>query len=730
MSTISSAPGPRRAFRIAGALVGLAAVFLVAGMALTHVDAGFLRARMEAETLRATGRALAIRGPIHLILWPAPGFVAADVALANIAGGSRPAMVHAVEVQATLDLEALLGQRLVVRSLVLREPDILVERTADGRPNWVFTPQAPPAPARQPGEVLPPPPPFASPPFAHVRLTISSIDLEGGRLAWRDLPRLGAGEFAIRHATAQQQQASSSFTVFLAGQHAATPFSLSLASGPPQALERADAAHPFPLRASLSIGAGDEPDQISVDGQFADPLHGCCFAGLVRARLRALADLDTLFPHAGLPAADAVRLDARVAEAPAGWALTELRAETGQADAARLLPGLAIAHLSVAAPRADAPIVLQATGTLRGRPFTIDGRAVGSLLAWTPGAAPAAAPVEVAASLGAARASLRGTVARAADAATRLDADARLALPDPGAVAAAFGQPFDRHVAVETDGHLAATRDAAGDFAASLTAAHLALGGAAMPPSRFALDRDAGGDTLRVTASLAAQATPWLTWSENASHQPPDFTAVFAGHLVPSALVTGLLGVGGHAISGPLDLAGTLHGAALGGRIDPTQLDGTLAATLVGGTISGALLAPALTATHLPLDGEVRVRCAGFSGHVAGGVVTLASLSLDSRLLAIDGDGTVTLPAGTLALHLRPVVRLGLAAASAPVLVGGTVAAPLAALAHDEQGRVALSFGRGAPAGAACDADPDVAALPAPKPPKPADILRSLGLFR
>ena len=89
-----------------------------------------------------------------------------------------------------------------------------------------------------------------------------------------------------------------------------------------------------------------------------------------------------------------------------------------------------------------------------------------------------------------------------------------------------------------------------------------------------------------------------------------------------------------------------------------------------------------------------------------------------------------TLPAGTLALHLRPVVRLGLAAASAPVTVGGTIAAPEASLAHDEHGRVALSFGRGAPAGAACDANPDVAALPAPKAPKPADILRSLGLFR
>ena len=736
MQATPSAPGPRRAIRIAGALALLVLAFVLAGVALTRVDAGFLRARMEAAAYHATGRRLTIAGPIHLILFPSPGFVASDVALANVDGASRPAMAHASEVQATLDLAALLSRRVIVRSLVLENPDILVERTADGRPNWVFTPPAPAARLHAAGEVLP-----APHPSAHVKLTISSVDIDGGRLAWRNLPRLGqglgSGDVAIDHLVAQQQGEASSFTLYLVGRHAGTPFSLSLAAGPPQALEAADAAHPFPLRASLTLApahghadAPDQlgPDQLGIDGQFADPLHGRGFAGVVHAHLRALADLEGLLPLAHLPAADGVRLVARVAQREAGgWTLSALHAETATADAGRVLPGLALARLKVDAADATAPVVLALAGTLHGEAFTIDGHAVGNLLAWTHGAS-AAAPLDVAVALGRARAGLHGTIARDPDGATRIDAAETLDLPDPGAVAAEFGRPLDRHAAIVVDGRLAAKRAADGDLTATLAAARLLIGAAPMPPSRFELDRHPGGP-LRIAAALG-DARPWLTWNEDFSHQPPDFTAVFDGHLVPASLVAALLGTGG-GISGPLDLAGNLHGTAPDGRIDPATLDGSFAATLVDGTISGGMLAPALRATHLPLGGGIeRVRCAAAVGQVTAGLVQLASLSLDSRLLTIDGDGTVNLPTGALALHLRPVVRLGVAAASAPVLVGGTVAAPEASLAHDERGRVALSFGRGAPAGAACDANPDVAALPAPKAPKPADILRSLGLFR
>ena len=551
-------------------------------MALTRVNAGFLRARMEAAAFHATGRRLTVSGPIHLILWPAPGFVAADVALANIAGGSRPVMARASEVQATLDLAALLGQRVIVRSLVLQDADILVERTADGRPNWVFTPPPRPVSVRSPGEVLP-----ASPP-AHVKLTISSVDIEGGRLTWHNLPALGDGGFAIGHLAAQQQEAASSFTLFLAGQHATTPFALSLAAAPPQALLAADADHPFALRASLTLGRGDPQDQLGIDGQFADPLHGRGFAGVVHARLRALADLQGLFPHADLPVAEAVRLEARVAEGGAGWTVTQLRAETGRVDAARLLPGLTFASFAATAPNASAPLVVNAAGSLRGQAFAIDGTSVGNLLALTQGSA--AAPLDVAASLGAAKASLHGTIDRGADGTVRLDAASTLAMPDPGAAAAAFGGTLDRHVPVVEEGHLAATRDAAGHLTATLATTRLVLGAAPMPASRFELDRQPAGK-LRVALALGNDA-PWLTWSKNTSKQPPEFTAVLAGHLVPAGLVAALLGQDARAIDGPLDFAGSLHGQAPGGRIDLAQLDGQLAATLVDGTISGAFLAP------------------------------------------------------------------------------------------------------------------------------------------
>ena len=125
---------------LAGAAVGTAAV-------LARVDAGFLKGRLEAAVLHATGRTLRIDGAVHFTLLPAPGITASDVALGNLPGGSRPDMVRAAYVAATFDPLALLGRRLAVRSVVVTRPDILLERVADGRPNWVFSPAASPRPA-------------------------------------------------------------------------------------------------------------------------------------------------------------------------------------------------------------------------------------------------------------------------------------------------------------------------------------------------------------------------------------------------------------------------------------------------------------------------------------------------------------------------------------------------------------------------------------------------------
>ena len=716
-------PGKLRRLALVAVAVVLAAGLAVAGLA--RFDAGFLKARLEAAVLRATGRTLAIGGAIHFTLLPAPGITADDVALGNIAGGSRPDMVRAASVAATFDPLALLGRRVVVRSLLLTRPDILVERAPDGRPNWVFSP--PPRPAGSGGTT--------AAPRARFSLTIASLQVDGGRLTWTHVRRPGdGGTFAIGRLVAQQHDAVSSFTLHLVGRHGPTPFTLSLASAPPAALAAAGPSHPFPVRGSLLMGGGGAPDTLALDGQFADPLHGRGFAGVVRVALRDTADLAALFPHAGLPAVANLAASARLAQDDGGrWAVSSLSATGRAADAGRILPGLRLARFSVDAPNRTAPIVVHAAGTLRGQPVALDAPALGNVSFWDAAASAPAGNAPVSIIFRAPRAQLRldGTVGGGADGSRTLTAAGHVGVADPAALAALFGRTVDRHVAVAADGRLALQRSAGGDWSGTVGLDRLLLDGAAMPSTEVRFDRSpVGSPEVKVAEGGAA---PWLAWSGNVTGQPPDGTLVLDAHRVPAALPLALAGVE-RGVSGPLDLTGTIHGLPAGGPIDPDRVSGDFSATLVDGLVAKTLLGPALRMAHLPVEtgGAQRVRCAGATGRIGGGTVTLTSLSLDSRLLAVDGAGTIALARGGLALRLRPVVRLGGAAASAPVAVSGTLDAPAVSLAPDERGRVAFSIGGvgAAPTRVACDANPDVAALPAAKAPKAADILRSLGLFR
>ncbi len=99
------------------------------------VDWNRYRPAFEAAARELTGRPVAIRGPIRLRLLPRPSLSAEDVHIANAAGGSQAEMAHIRTINADLSLADLLTGQLVASSLVLVEPDMLVETVA-GRPNW------------------------------------------------------------------------------------------------------------------------------------------------------------------------------------------------------------------------------------------------------------------------------------------------------------------------------------------------------------------------------------------------------------------------------------------------------------------------------------------------------------------------------------------------------------------------------------------------------------------
>ena len=85
-------------------------VILVAAVLVgpSFIDWNAQKDRITAEALKLTGRALTIDGDISLALLPAPALSADGIRLANIEGGSGPAMVALESLEVRIALMPLL----------------------------------------------------------------------------------------------------------------------------------------------------------------------------------------------------------------------------------------------------------------------------------------------------------------------------------------------------------------------------------------------------------------------------------------------------------------------------------------------------------------------------------------------------------------------------------------------------------------------------------------------
>ncbi|MBT5677628.1 MAG: AsmA family protein, partial [Rhodospirillaceae bacterium] len=87
-----------------------------------------------------TGRHLAIDGDIEISILPTPKLRITDVRLSNLKGAQAADMARLQALDLKLALGPLLSGDVQVASLKLIDPLIELERLADGRENWLFTP--------------------------------------------------------------------------------------------------------------------------------------------------------------------------------------------------------------------------------------------------------------------------------------------------------------------------------------------------------------------------------------------------------------------------------------------------------------------------------------------------------------------------------------------------------------------------------------------------------------
>lgn len=671
-------------------LVVLAAA--AAGVFVATFDMQVAVGRLAAQVHRATGRDLAVAGQIRPVWsWP-PELVADHATLSNPPGLSRPSMATVDQVRVRLALRPLLSGRVDL-DVTLVHPDVLLERG-----NWQFHPEPVPVPTGPSTPSRPPP----------VRTELRWLRVENGQIGVRDAT--GVRTVAVPVATVRLAEGGGgTLTARVAGDHGTAD--LSASAGP--------AGWPLHAQADGSVDAG----VLHIAGMQADA-PGPDTPGHLKAALtiRGLPlALDVAVPAPGHIAPNSP-LPFTLAAAAAGASLT---AQGTVADLAAVsgldaVVSARIPDLPALAPLAGTALPALGAVSFDGRVLDRGGNwAVRSLRLQ---AAPGNLSGDVA--LGwSGRPSLRGTLSS-----TRLDVDALVAaLPRPSAPPSPSPSPSSAPAAIPAapthlipDWALPVRQLGAADVDIAVSLANLVLGRVPVPALAGHVFADSGRVRLDPVAITFPGGRAVGRASADASAVPPTWSL--------DARATGLrLDQLTEAVHGIADGDLSLNATGDTVRAVAASLDGHANVQLTQGDIDNRLLAPVLDAAlraarvNLDLSGRSALRCLLLPLTASHGTISTAGLLLDAGRIRLEGEGSADLATETLALQLRPTLRVGGAGIGAPVRVSGPWAHPTAVL-DAGQGRVGLTIGPPAP-------DPDGCGPPPPsepKPEKPADLLRRL----
>jgi len=237
----------RTAFIILGATAAIVAVLLIgAAIAIKTLDPNRFVAPLAARVKAATGRELAVRGPIDVKVSLTPKVVLPDVAFENAPWSKTRQMLTAKRVEAQIALLPLLSRRFEVIEFVLIEPVITLETDAGGRGNWEFATAT--APAAPPGAP-------ASTSATATAIGIGNFEIRQGTLTYRDGASGKVTSAAIERMSMRARDMSAPVAVDFRGTIDAVPVAVSGDLGPPaQWLAQ---QWPYPLALKGQIDGND-----------------------------------------------------------------------------------------------------------------------------------------------------------------------------------------------------------------------------------------------------------------------------------------------------------------------------------------------------------------------------------------------------------------------------------------------------------------------------------------
>ena len=237
----------RTAFIILGATAAIVALLLIGtAIAIKTLDPNRFVAPLAARVKAATGRELAVRGPIDVKVSLTPKVVLPDVAFENAPWSKTRQMLTAKRVEAQIALLPLLSRRFEVIEFVLIEPVITLETDAGGRGNWEFATAT--APAAPPGAP-------ASTSATATAIGIGNFEIRQGTLTYRDGASGKVTSAAIERMSMRARDMSAPVAVDFRGTIDAVPVAVSGDLGPPaQWLAQ---QWPYPLALKGQIDGND-----------------------------------------------------------------------------------------------------------------------------------------------------------------------------------------------------------------------------------------------------------------------------------------------------------------------------------------------------------------------------------------------------------------------------------------------------------------------------------------
>jgi AsmA protein len=338
-------------------------------------DPNAYKAQIAAAVAQATGRDVTLAGPLAVKLSWVPTLTAQKVQLGNIPGGSAPEMAKIDQIETRIALLPLLQHRLEIQDLVLRHPSFLLERTADGRPNWLFQPTAP-------GGSSGAQPNAATTSTGPWHVAIDSLEIVDGQFTFRNGRTGNSVALSVPHADLAAQVSGDTLpgaaplAVSIDAVWQGVPVGLSGTTGPFAHLTDPTDRSTWPLDLTLSAKGAS----VEAVGTVTDPRQTRGYALDLHGAIAALDALTPLLPptlqaqHLSLPPIHGITITAHLADAGQGVPrATNLSLQAQGSDLGAMLPGLKLDSLSMITPALDQPVTVDVLGERTGLAFTLSG---------------------------------------------------------------------------------------------------------------------------------------------------------------------------------------------------------------------------------------------------------------------------------------------------------------------------------------------------------------------